>query len=341
MAPCPERGRTVSVEPGANPDKPFPNGTVMQPNSLAEAAPSRFANVAAVVSVFNPAEPAVENVRWLLRYVPDVVVVNDGSSADVSAVLRQMEQLGAVVISLPVNSGIAAALNTGIRAARTRWSPEWVVTMDQDSRFKGDYLRHALAAEKSSTDPETIAMICAQLHNGVPLPVLNAGPEAEVFDPMQSGTLIRATVFDRVGYLDEAFFIDCVDSEFNARVRNASLRAIAGPGCNLEHSLGDARPLRVLGWHARIGQKQLFVHYHAPFRVYYMTRNSLVMARKYFRQQPQWVIRRMGMELQSHIVRLVYGPNRLKHALATASGLRDAVRGRLGKIDDRLAARLR
>ena len=72
-----------------------------------------------------------------------------------------------------------------------------------------------------------------------------------------------------------------------------------------------------------------------------MTRNSLVMARKYFRQQPQWVIRRMGMELQSHIVRLVYGPNRLKHALATASGLRDAVRGRLGKIDDRLAARLR
>ncbi len=303
--------------------------------------PSQFGNVAAVVSVFNPAAAAVENVRWLLRYVSQVVVVNDGSTAEVSTLLGEMEALGAVVISLGANSGIAAALNTGIQAARTRWAPEWVVTMDQDSRFNGDYIRQALGAEKSSRDPETVAMVCAQLHNGVPLPVLNAGPEAEVFDPMQSGTLIRSAVFDRVGYLDESLFIDCVDSEFNARVRNAGLRAIAGPGCNLEHSLGDARPLRVLGWHARLGQKKLFVHYHAPFRVYYITRNSLVMARRYFRQQPQWVIRRMGMELQSHIVRLVYGPNRRKHVLATVSGIRDAMRGRLGKIDEQLAARLR
>lgn len=303
--------------------------------------PSQFGNVAAVVSVFNPAAAAVENVRWLLRYVSQVVVVNDGSTAEVSTLLGEMEALGAVVISLGANSGIAAALNTGIQAARTRWAPEWVVTMDQDSRFNGDYIRQALCAEKSSRDPETVAMVCAQLHNGVPLPVLNAGPEAEVFDPMQSGTLIRSAVFDRVGYLDESLFIDCVDSEFNARVRNAGLRAIAGPGCNLEHSLGDARPLRVLGWHARLGQKKLFVHYHAPFRVYYITRNSLVMARRYFRQQPQWVIRRMGMELQSHIVRLVYGPNRRKHVLATVSGIRDAMRGRLGKIDEQLAARLR
>ncbi|WP_232083316.1 glycosyltransferase [Arthrobacter sp. SO5] len=307
----------------------------------APITPRQFGSVAAVVSVFNPAAAAVENVRWLLRYVPHVVVVNDGSSADVTAVLSQMKALGAVVISLGVNSGIAAALNTGIQAARTRWSPEWVVTMDQDSRFSGDYIGQALDAEKMSRNPETIAMVCAQLHNGMPLPVLNADTEAEVFDPMQSGTLIRATVFDRVGYLDEALFIDCVDSEFNARVRNAGLRAIAGPGCNLEHSLGDARPLRVLGWHARLGQKRLFVHYHAPFRVYYITRNSLVMARKYFRQQPLWVIRRMGMELQSHVVRLVYGPNRRKHALATLSGIRDAMRGRLGKIDEQLAARLR
>lgn len=332
----------MSVEPGGRPDEQSA-ATEMHPTPMTEApvTPGQFGNVAAVVSVFNPAASALENVRWLLRYVTRVVVVNDGSSADVTDVLGEIEALGAVVISLGVNSGIAAALNTGIKAARTRWSPEWVVTMDQDSRFSGDYIRHALGAAKSSGNPETVAMVCAQLHNGVPLPVLNAGPEAEVFDPMQSGTLIRATVFDRLGYLDESLFIDCVDSEFNARVRNASLRAIAGPGCNLEHSLGDARPLRVLGWHARLGHKRLFVHYHAPFRVYYITRNSLVMARKYVRQQPRWVIRRMGMELQSHVVRLVYGPNRRKHALATVSGIHDAMRGRLGKIDEQLAARLR
>ena len=303
--------------------------------------PTQFSTVAAVVSVFNPTTDAVSNIRWLLRYVPHVVVVNDGSTAAVEPVLAQIEELGAEVLSLEVNSGIATALNTGIKAARERWSPEWVVTMDQDSRFTGDYIRQALESEEGSQSRETVAMICAQLHNGVPLPVLDGEPEAEVFDPMQSGTLIRVTALDRLGYLDESLFIDCVDSEFNARARSAGLRAIAGQGCNLEHSLGDARPLRVLGWHARLGQKRLFVHYHAPFRVYYITRNSLVMGRRYFRQQPRWVLRRMTMEFQSMAVRLVYGPNRRKHALATVTGIRDALRGRMGKIDDKLAARLR
>lgn len=303
--------------------------------------PTQFGNVAAVVSVFNPTAAALENVRWLLRYTPKVVVVDDGSSVDVAARLDEMKALGAMIIPLHENSGIAKALNTGILAARSQWSPDWVVTMDQDSRFSGDYIRQALSTSANSGHPESIAMVCAQSHNGVPLPVLNPGPEAEVFDPMQSGTLIRASVFDQVGYLDEALFIDCVDSEFNARVRSAGLRAIAGQDCNLEHSLGEARPLRVLGWHARLGRKKLFVHYHAPFRVYYITRNSLVMARRYIRQQPSWVLRRMGMEVQSHLVRLVYGPNRRKHALATASGIRDALRGRLGKIDGQLADRLR
>jgi rhamnosyltransferase len=306
-----------------------------------QMTPTQFSNVAAVVSAFNPTAAAVENVRWLLRYVSHVVVVDDGSTADVAAVLAEIEAMGAVILSLETNSGIATALNTGIRAARERWSPEWVVTMDQDSRFTGDFIRHALESEKGSQNRETVAMVCAQLHNGAPLPVLADVPETEIFDPMQSGTLIRASVFDRLGYLDESFFIDCVDSEFNARARSAGLRAIAGQGCNLLHSLGDARPLRILGWHARIGQKRLFVHYHAPFRVYYITRNSLVMARKYFRHQPRWVIRRMTMEIQSLAIRLLYGPNRRKHVLATVNGIRDALRGRMGKIDEKLASRLR
>lgn len=297
--------------------------------------------VAGVVSVFNPAAEAIENVQLLLKYVPNVVVVDDGSSNDVASILAQMTAVGAVVVSLETNSGIAAALNAGIKMARERWAPEWVITMDQDSRFSSDYIRHALEAEASSLSRETVGMICAESHNGVPLPVLNDGAEFEIFDPMQSGTLIRTSVFDRLGYLNESLFIDCVDSEFNARLRNAGFRGIAARGCDLQHSLGDARPLRVFKWHARIGQKRLFVHYHAPFRVYYITRNSLVMARMYIRRQPGWVIRRMTMEMQSHVVRFVYGPNRRKHALATLSGIRDAFRGRMGKIDDQLAARLR
>lgn len=297
--------------------------------------------VAAVVSAYNPTADLTDNIAWLKRYVHHVVVIDDGSALDVSDVLAAIEALNVVVVRLPENSGIAAALNAGIKHARELWNPEWIVTMDQDSRFTGNYIEDALTTARTSRDPLSVGMVAAQFHNGAKLPVLRHDNEPEIFDPMQSGTLIRATVFDRLGYLDEDLFIDCVDSEFNARLRASGLRALAGAGCDLEHSLGHARPLRVLGWHARIGKKHLSVHYHAPFRVYYITRNSVFMARKYFRRQPSWVLRRMYMELQSHIVRFLYGPDRRKHAVAFIYGIRDAYSHRMGKIDPRLAARLR
>jgi rhamnosyltransferase len=184
-------------------------------------------------------------------------------------------------------------------------------------------------------------MVCAESHNHVPLPVLVRHEEPEVFDPMTSGSLVRSSTFDRIGYFNEDYFIDCVDSEFNARIRESGLRSIAAPGCNLDHSLGHARPMTILGWHAHIGPKKLYIYYHSPFRVYYITRNSIVMARTYLFKQPAWVLRRLYMEIQSHVVRFLFGPNRRKHALAAGAGVRDAFRHRMGRIDARLAARIK
>lgn len=297
--------------------------------------------VAAVVSAYSPTEELVQNVVSLKQYVEHVVVVDDGSPGDVSAVLSNVEAAGAVVLRLPQNSGIAAALNKGMKRARELWEPEWLVTMDQDSTFTGNYIENALNVARMSRNPETVALVAAQFHNNVRLPLLGTHPEREVFDPMQSGTLIKTSVLDKVGYLDEDFFIDCVDSEFNARVRQAGFRALASENSNLAHSLGEARPLMILGWHARIGAKKLRVHYHSPFRVYYITRNSLVLVRRYALSQPKWVLRRLYMELQSHIVRFIYGPNRRRHLLGFLYGIRDAATNRMGKIDPRLAERLK
>jgi rhamnosyltransferase len=311
----------------------------MVPEELAGAQPSRDA--CGVVSAFNPGPENVANVTWLLRFVEHVVVVDDGSPNDVSPALEEMERAGAVVIRLGTNSGIARALNVGIKEAISRWNPEWVVTMDQDSRFTGDYVVSALATARNSHEPETVGMVCAESHNNIPLPTWGNPDEPQIFDPMTSGTLVRTSSFKAVGFFDEGFFIDCVDSEFNARLRERGLRALAGRGCNLEHSLGNARPMKILGWHARVGSKKLYVYYHAPFRVYYITRNSLILARRYALKQPTWVLRRIYMEIQSHVVRFGFGPNRKKHLVAALAGVRDALRQKMGKIDDSLAARLR
>lgn len=298
-------------------------------------------DVCGVVSAYNPGPENVANVRWLLRFVARVVVVDDGSPGDVTQALAEMEQAGAVVVRLGTNSGIARALNVGIREAIERWDPEWIVTMDQDSRFTGDYVNSALATARNSKAPESVGMVCAESHNHIPLPSWGGEDEPQIFDPMTSGTVVRTSTFKKIGSFDEGFFIDCVDSEFNARLREHGLRALAGRGCNLEHSLGSARPMRILGWHARVGSKKLYVYYHAPFRVYYITRNSLILARRYALKQPAWVLRRIYMEIQSNVVRFGFGPHRRKHFVAAAAGVRDAMRQKMGKIDDALSARLR
>lgn len=298
--------------------------------------------VAAVVSSFNPGPELVQNVRALLQQVRRVTVVDDGSTHDVTGFLNAAKDAGATVICLDRNSGIAAALNAGIRATILEGDTEWILTMDQDSRLGQGYVEHALNTVASSRRPESVGLVSAESHNGAGVKLYRSRHgEPEVFDPMQSGSLTRTQALAKVGLLDEHFFIDCVDSEFNARLRREGYRLLAGLGCDLTHSLGESRPLRVLGWHAAIGKKKLNVYYHSPFRVYYISRNILVLAKRYVRTQPGWVARRLFMEVQSHIIRFVYGPRRRSHLLAFVHGSRDGVLNHLGKINPGLEQRLR
>jgi len=295
--------------------------------------------VAAVISAYNPPSDLVEKVKRLADQVELIVVVDDGSPAADPAVLEGLEAAGAVVIKQGHNSGIAAALNAGIRYAAEK-SPDFFLTMDQDSELDPGYVATALGAYgKAIGQGIAVGMVCAESHNGAAVMLQKAGvPFAEAFDPMQSGTLIPAATFDAAGLLEEDLFIDCVDSEFTARIRELGLKAIVAPGCNITHSVGDSRPMLVGKWHVTGGGQKRFVHSHAPFRVYYITRNGLVMYKRYLPKQPVWVLRRIGLEVVFYGVRVVYGPHRARQVAAIAFGIRDAFAGRMGRISPRAAA---
>ncbi|WP_146361438.1 glycosyltransferase [Arthrobacter yangruifuii] len=289
--------------------------------------------VAAIISAYNPPADLVTKVERLARQVEGIIVVDDGSPADVSAVLQDLEEAGAVVLKQGVNSGIAAALNAGIRHAAES-SPDFFLTLDQDSELDPDYVARALEAyTAAAAQGVAVGMVCAESHNGHPVLLQRPGvPFPEAFDPMQSGTLIPAATFDAAGLLEEDLFIDCVDSEFTARIRELGLKAIVAPGANISHAVGESRPMLVGKWHVTIGGQKRFVHSHAPFRVYYITRNSLVMYRRYLTKQPLWVMRRMGLDIIFDGIRVVYGPHRARQVAAIAFGIRDALTGRMGRI---------
>lgn len=298
--------------------------------------------VAAVISSFNPPNDLLGKMERLSDQVDEIYVVDDGSTQPTAETFASLRGLGVEVIELGSNQGIAAALNTGIRRAISM-TADMILTLDQDSELDEGYVEQALKAYAAAiASGVSVGIVCAESHNGLPVMMQEKTSEIlEAFDPMQSGTLIPVSTIAAIGYFDEPLFIDCVDSEFTARLREAGMRAIIAPGCNITHAVGDARPMRLGPWHITVGGRKRFVHWHAPFRVYYITRNGIVLYRRFARNQPKWVLRRIGLETIFYAVRVVYGPHRLRQVFAMALGLIDALSGRMGRLTERQEALLR
>ena len=72
----------------------------------------------------------------------DVLVVNDGSADDTAA---EASRAGAMVLSLPINSGYGAALQTGYKYA-VRHEYDTLAQIDADGQHQARYLREMLDA---------------------------------------------------------------------------------------------------------------------------------------------------------------------------------------------------
>lgn len=92
-----------------------------------------------VVPAYNEARVIGDVVRGLLTTFPNVVVVNDGSSDDTAAILKD---LPVTVVTHYINLGQGAALQTGIKHALERGA-SYIVTFDADGQHR---IEDALAA---------------------------------------------------------------------------------------------------------------------------------------------------------------------------------------------------
>jgi len=101
-----------------------------------------------VMPAYNEAKTIGDLVRAVRHYVPDVVVINDGSSDDTQAVAAKS---GAVVLSNKKNSGKGAALRRGFDYA-LRNNYDALVIMDADGQHIPQDLPAIVQAGFSSPD---------------------------------------------------------------------------------------------------------------------------------------------------------------------------------------------
>lgn len=171
------------------------------------------------------------------------------------------------------NKGIAFAQNIGFKMA-IKEGYEWALTLDQDTIIHDDLL-DKYDYFINNTNNQNIAIINSDYKD------LNTGElkynnnsNIYVDDVISSGSIIKLSVLNYVGFMYEYFFIDQVDNEFCYRVKKSGLSIVILPGSGFEHRLGNIKNLK-------LGPIHISIYNQPPIRVFYRTRNIIIFSKKY------------------------------------------------------------
>jgi rhamnosyltransferase len=293
------------------------------------------------VPTFHPDDGVVRRLRDLARQVDRVIVVDDGSGPSADGVLADAAASGVEVHRLERNSGIAAALNVGVRVALDDGA-DYVVNVDQDSDLPEDYIAIALGIFARANAVTRLGIVAVDAVNGAPALPTWVSPEGFGLVPeaIQTGFVISRECLERGGLFDERLVIDCVDTEYCLRVRDRGFRIAVAKGTDIRHSIGRRAELRPFGIplrHRESGRIATY-QYHSPFRRYYIARNNIDLILRNVLRRPRWVGAVLRREMGGMIVSMVSGPQRIAQVLAITTGTVHGLVRRRGMIPGWLKA---
>ena len=285
-------------------------------------------SVCAVTVTYHPTPAMLKNLPSVLAQVQEMVVVDNGSSEMELDPLRAASQsLGFHLIENGENLGIAEALNQGVRWAKNN-AYRWVILFDQDSKITDGFVEQMFAAWESHPQKDRIASLHPKYldpETGIEPVVWRAEDGGPVLS-ITSGALMPAWIFDKIGMFDADFFIDWVDIEFCFRIRAAGFLIADSRQAVLLHAAGHPTKLSFLGFTFR-------PDHHSPTRRYYISRNRVVVYRKYFRVFPAWMLKSMGTSVRETIKCFIGERNRSQKFRSFLLGTWDGLQGRMGKRD--------
>jgi rhamnosyltransferase len=281
--------------------------------------------VCAVIVTFRPSHQFLENVSLLLEQVCHLIIVDNGSFGTPADLLKEIQTYARTsVIFNSSNEGIAAALNWGLKRG-IEMGYHWLITFDQDSTVPPGLVKNLQRC--FLVEPHTAIAAPSYINRNLRTSINKERTErGEVRSVMTSGMLMPAWLFDRIGLMNETFFIDFVDEEFCRRTRAAGYRIIQSEDAQLLHSVGKPMKFQLFG-------REFEATNHSAGRKYYQTRNHLWMIGRPTLQVEWWketANATKSMAWDTFKIILVED-DKLKKVLRIVQGALDAIAGRMGK----------
>lgn len=266
--------------------------------------------VGAICVVYNPdIKGLIQNIDKYAIFFEQLVVIDNSEqvNSELSEGLHKLDNVQ--YVALNANRGIGYAQNIGIKRLSTNITQ--VAFFDQDSWTTPSDLNVLSTILQSKKDYALVNLSTDKFRTDEPKLV-------DVTETISSGSLVRRSVFEQVGYFDEDLFIDFIDYEFCWRVLRNGYKVGVVQGIQLHHQVDSKNN-----------------HNHtvsAPFRNYYVFRNGLLLMKQ--RRVYNWLyvsellFKRLGYELLFNHNRVI----RLKYIF---KGIVDAVKGKEGQLIER------
>lgn len=282
--------------------------------------------VCAIIVTYHPSIENIEHIAQVLAQVRGLVVVDNGSNTQELAPLRTASRtLGFHLIENGENLGIAEALNQGVRWAKNQDYP-WMILFDQDSTITEGFVSQLFDAWESHPQQNRVASIQPMYvtpETGMET-VVPRSPEGGPATAMTSGTLMPAWIFNKIGLFASEYFIDLVDCEYSLRIRAAGYLLADSRQAVLLHCAGSPKRLSFLGF-------SFGPSHHSAVRRYYISRNRVVVYRKYFRRFPRWTLYSINAAFRETIKCFIAEQDRPRKFRNFLLGTWDGLTGRMGK----------
>jgi rhamnosyltransferase len=275
----------------------------------------------------------VERLARISAQVGWTVIVDNTGNTDIENSIEPLEGSKREVIRNMENLGIGAALNQGLSRASELGFP-WAITFDQDSWVYPELVATLIAIHQKQADPDRLGVIGCNFED------INTHETAlgqremetdfrETETVITSGCLLSTAIFSLAGPFRSDFFIDYVDYEYCLRLRQMGYRIIISTEPLMLHALGAASPLRLDLGYRRV---PIVLTDRSPLRRYYMTRNAMHVAKKYFRTAPLWALKTLASVAVFAPLKIPFEKTERTGKLrATLRGFLDGIRSRTGK----------
>ena len=242
----------------------------------------------------------MKNINAILGYVDELIIYLN-SSCEMLINNEKIKFLGD-----RTNKGMSYALNEIMNQADIDGA-EWCLLLDQDSIVLNDFF----LCYEEGVDLENVAILTPTITYIDRKDNYDNSYINEVRTGITSGSYNKISVWKELGGFREDFFIDYVDWEFFARIRECGYKAYIIPSAKLSHELGRVT------YHSLMGIR-VQTYNHNSFRKYYITRNSFAIHRLY----PDWNEFRFPMlrSVKRFIIVLLFEDKKMEKVISMIKG---------------------